>query len=109
MHSDPPNEQARRDFRVAGKEAEHLWAALRKLAGTVAAAKQLTRSGLQWAICHFEGDGGGRLPDVESNIAVGLKTPKAAQRPDGSGLRRITLAEYVRAWPALHEKGTTGV
>jgi site-specific recombinase XerC len=39
-----------------------------------------------------------------SNIAVGLKTPKTARRSDRSRLRRVTLAEYSRAWTVLDER-----
>jgi len=39
-----------------------------------------------------------------SNIAEGLKTPKAATRSDRSRLRRVTLAEYWRAWNVLEER-----
>ena len=35
------------------------------------------------------------------NIAEGLKTPKTARRSDRSCLRRVTLAEYYRAWTVL--------
>lgn len=38
------------------------------------------------------------------NIAEGLKTPKSARRSDRSRLRRVTLAEYLRAWTALDER-----
>src|SRR5450755_272862 len=41
---------------------------------------------------------------VTSNIATGLKTPKTARRSDRSRLRRVTLAEYLRAWTALEER-----
>ena len=39
-----------------------------------------------------------------SNIAEGLKTPRTARRSDRSRLRRVKLAEYVRAWAVLDER-----
>jgi len=39
-----------------------------------------------------------------SNIAAGLKTPKSARRSDRSRLRRVTLADYLRAWRVLEER-----
>ena len=41
---------------------------------------------------------------LTSNIASGLKTPKTARRSDRSRLRRVTLAEYLRAWTVLDER-----
>jgi integrase len=41
---------------------------------------------------------------LTSNIASGLKTPKTARRSDRSRLRRVTLAEYLRAWTVLEER-----
>lgn len=41
---------------------------------------------------------------LTSNIAEGLKTPKTARRSDRSHLRRVTLAEYFRAWAVLDER-----
>ena len=41
---------------------------------------------------------------IASNIAEGLKTPKAAKPSDRSRLLRVTLAEYLRAWTALGER-----
>lgn len=41
---------------------------------------------------------------LATNIAEGLKTPRAARRTDRSLLRRVTLAQYLRAWEALHER-----
>ena len=39
-----------------------------------------------------------------SKVASGLKTPKTARRSDRSRLRRVTLAEYLRAWTVLYER-----
>ena len=41
---------------------------------------------------------------LTSNIAEGLKTPKAAKRSDRSRLRRVTLAEYAQAWAVLEQR-----
>jgi site-specific recombinase XerC len=41
---------------------------------------------------------------LSTNIAEGLKTPKAAKRTDRSRLQRVTLAEYLRAWTVLEER-----
>jgi len=41
---------------------------------------------------------------LTANIAEGLKTPKAAKPSDRSRLRRVTLAEYLRAWTAVDER-----
>jgi integrase len=41
---------------------------------------------------------------LSANIAEGLKTPKAARRTDRSRLKRVTLAEYLRAWTVLDER-----
>jgi integrase len=41
---------------------------------------------------------------LTSNIASGLKTPKAARRSDRSRLRRVTLREYLQAWTVLEER-----
>ena len=41
---------------------------------------------------------------LTSNIASGLKTPRTARRSDRSRLRRVTLAEYLRAWTVLDER-----
>ena len=41
---------------------------------------------------------------LTANIAEGLKTPKAAKPWDRSRLRRVTLAEYLRAWTAVDER-----
>jgi site-specific recombinase XerC len=41
---------------------------------------------------------------LTSNIAEGLKTPRIARRSDRSRLRRVTLAEYFRAWSVLDER-----
>jgi hypothetical protein len=41
---------------------------------------------------------------LTTNMAEGLKTPKTARRSDRSRLRRVSLAEYVRAWTVLDER-----
>jgi integrase len=41
---------------------------------------------------------------LTSNIATGLKTPGMARRSDRSRLRRVTLAEYFRAWRVIDER-----
>ena len=41
---------------------------------------------------------------LTSNIAEGLKTPKAARRSDRFRLRRVSLAGYLRAWTVLDEQ-----
>jgi integrase len=41
---------------------------------------------------------------LTANIAGGLKTPGMARRSDRSRLRRVTLAEYLRAWSAIEER-----
>ena len=41
---------------------------------------------------------------LATNIAAGLKTPKTARRTDRSRLRRVTLADYARAWNVLNER-----
>jgi hypothetical protein len=41
---------------------------------------------------------------LTANVAEGLKTPKAAKPSDRSRLRRVTLAEYLRAWTAVDER-----
>src|SRR5262249_43735940 len=45
---------------------------------------------------------------ITCNIAAGLKPPKTARRSDRSGLRRVTLAEYLRAWTVLDERERLG-
>jgi len=41
---------------------------------------------------------------LATNIAEGLKTPRTARRTDRSQLRRVTLAQYLRAWVVLDER-----
>jgi integrase len=76
-------------------------AVLRQLAGTGLSYESVSK--VRFAM----GDMVKRMVAEEyltSNIASGLKTPKTARRSDRSRLRRVTLAEYSRAWNALDER-----
>jgi integrase len=89
------------ELRCRDLKAEHLRAVLRKLAGTGLSYESVSK--IRFAM----GDMVKRMVAEEyltSNIAVGLKTPKTARRSDRSRLRRVTLAEYSRAWNALDER-----
>jgi integrase len=89
------------ELRCRDLKAEHLRAVLRKLAGTSLSYESVNK--VRFAI----GDMVKRMVAEEyltSNIASGLKTPKTARRSDRSKLRRVTLAEYLRAWTALEER-----
>jgi site-specific recombinase XerC len=82
-------------------KAEHLRAALRKLAGTGLSYESVSK--VKFAM----GDMVKRMVAEEylpSNIAMGLKTPKTARRSDRSRLRRVTLADYARVWTVLDER-----
>jgi integrase len=82
-------------------KAEHLRAVLRKLAGTELSYESVSK--VRFAM----GDMVKRMVAEEYltyNIAAGLRTPKTARRSDRSRLRRVTLAEYVRAWSVLDER-----
>jgi integrase len=82
-------------------KAAHLRAVLRKLAGTSLSYESVSK--VRFAM----GDMVKRMVAEEyltSNIAAGLKTPKTARRSDRSCLRRVTLAEYLRAWTVLEER-----
>ena len=88
-------------LRCRDLKAEHLRAVLRKLAGTGLSYESVSK--VRFAM----GDMVKRMVAEQyltSNIAAGLKTPKTARRSDRSRLRRVTLAEYLRAWTALDER-----
>jgi site-specific recombinase XerD len=88
-------------LRCRDLKAEHLRSVLRKLA-----ASGLSYESVSQVRCAM-GDMVKRMVAEEyltSNIAEGLKTPKAARRSDRSRLRRVTLAEYLRAWRVLDER-----
>jgi len=89
------------ELRCRDLKAEHLRAVLRKLAGTGLSYESVSK--VRFAM----GDMVKRMLAEEyltSNIASGLKTPKTARRSDRSRLRRVTLAEYLRAWSVLDER-----
>ena len=89
------------ELRCRDLKAEHLRAVLRKLAGTDLSYESVSK--VRFAM----GDMVKRMVAEEylmSNIAAGLKTPKTARRSDRSRLRRVTLAEYLRAWTVLDER-----
>jgi site-specific recombinase XerC len=89
------------ELRCRDLKAEHLRAVLRKLAGTGLSYESVSK--VRFAM----GDMVKRMVAEEyltANIAAGLKTPKTARRSDRSRLRRVTLAEYLRAWTALEER-----
>ena len=89
------------ELRCRDLKAEHLRAVLRKLAGTGLSYESVSK--VRFAM----GDMVKRMVAEEyltSNIAAGLKTPKTARRSDRSRLRRVTLAEYLRAWSVLDER-----
>ena len=89
------------EMRCRDLKAEHLRAVLRKLAGTGLSYESVSK--VRFAM----GDMVKRMVAEEyltSNIATGLKTPKTARRSDRSRLRRVTLAEYLRAWTVLDER-----
>jgi integrase len=89
------------ELRCRDLKAEHLRAVLRKLAGTELCYESVSK--VRFAM----GDMVKRMVAEEyltSNIASGLKTPKTARRSDRSRLRRVTLAEYLRAWTVLDER-----
>jgi site-specific recombinase XerC len=82
-------------------KAEHLRAVLRNLADTGLSYESVSK--VKFAM----GDMVKRMVAEEylpSNIATGLKTPRTAKRSDRSRLRRVTLAEYLRAWTVLDER-----
>ena len=88
-------------LRCRDLKAEHLRTVLRKLAGSGLSYESVSK--VRFAM----GDMVKRMIAEEyltSNIAAGLKTPKTARRSDRSRLRRVTLAEYFRAWTVLDER-----
>jgi integrase len=88
-------------LRCRDLKAEHLRSVLRKLAGTGLSYESVSK--VRFAM----GDMVKRMVAEEyltNNIAAGLKTPKTARRSDRSRLRRVTLAEYLRAWTVLDER-----
>ena len=95
------------EIRCRDLKAEHLRGVLRKLAATGLSYESVSK--VRFAM----GDMVKRMVAEEylrSNLAAGLKTPKTARRSDRSRLRRVTLAEYLRAWTALARKtGTPGL
>jgi hypothetical protein len=83
------------------RKAEHLRTLLRKLAGTDLSYESVSK--VKFAMKDMVK----RMVAEEyltTNIAEGLKTPKTATRSDRSRLRRVSLAEYVRAWTVLDER-----
>jgi len=89
------------ELRCRDLKAEHLRAVLRKLAGTGLSYESVSK-----VKCAM-GDMVKRMVAEEyltANIAAGLKTPKTAKKSDRSRLRRVTLAEYLRAWTVLDER-----
>jgi site-specific recombinase XerC len=88
-------------LRCRDLKAEHLRTLLRKLAGTDVSYESVSK--VRFAMKDMVK----RMVAEEylaSNIAEGLKTPKTARRSDRSRLRRVTLAEYFRAWTVLDER-----
>ncbi len=89
------------ELRCCDLRAEHLRETLRKLAGEGLSRESVSK--VRFAI----GDMVKRMVAegyLGSNIAEGLKTPKAAKPSDRSRLRRVKLAEYLRAWMVLAER-----
>jgi hypothetical protein len=89
------------ELRCRDLKAEHLRAVLRRLAGTGLSYESVSK--VRFAM----GDMVKRMVAEEyltSNVAAGLKTPKTARRSDRPRLRRVTLAEYLRAWTVLDER-----
>ena len=89
------------ELRCRDLKAEHLRAVLRKLAGTGLSYESVSK--VRFAIGDMVK---GMVAEeyLTSNIAAGLKTPKTARRSDRSRLRRVTLADYLRAWTVLDER-----
>jgi integrase len=89
------------ELRCRDLKAENLREVLRKLAGAGLSYESVTK--VRFAM----GDMVKRMVAegyLMSNIAEGLKTPKSARRSDHSRLRRVKLAEYLRAWVVLDER-----
>jgi site-specific recombinase XerC len=88
-------------LRCRDLRAEHLRTVLRELAGAGLSYESVSK--VRFAM----GDMVKKMIAEEyltCNIAAGLKTPKTARRSDRSRLRRVTLAEYFRAWTVLDER-----
>jgi integrase len=88
-------------LRCRDLKAEDLRGVLRKLAATGLSYESVSK--VRFAM----GDMVKRMVAegyLTSNIAAGLRTPKTARRSDRSRLRRVTLAEYLRAWTVLDER-----
>jgi len=89
------------ELRCRDLTAEHLRMVLRKLASTGLSYESVSK--VRFAI----GDMVKKMIGEQYlvfNIAAGVKTPKTARRSDRSRLRRVKLAEYLRAWTALDER-----
>ena len=89
------------ELRCGDLKAEHLRAVLRQRAGAGLSYESVSK--VRFAM----GDMVKRMVAegyLTSNIAEGLKTPKAARRSDRSRLHRVTLAVYLRAWTVLEER-----
>jgi hypothetical protein len=88
-------------LRCRDLKAEHLRTLLRKLA-----VKDLSYESVSKVRCAMKDMVKKMVAEeyLTSNIAEGLKTPKTARRSDRSRLRRVTLAEYFRAWIVLDER-----
>jgi len=89
------------ELRCRDLKAEHLRSVQRKLAGAGLSYESVSK--VRFAM----GDMVKRMVAEEyltCDIAEGLKTPKMARRSDRSRLRRVTLAEYLRAWTVLGER-----
>ena len=89
------------ELRCRDLKAEHLRAVLRKVTSTGVSHESVNK--VRFAM----GDMVKRMVAEEclvSNIALGLKTPKSARKSDRSRLRRVTLADYLKAWTVLDER-----
>jgi integrase len=89
------------ELRCRDLKAEHLRGVLRSLAATGLSYESVSkvRFAMRDMVKRMVAEG-----YLTSNIAEGLKTPKTARRSDRSRLRRVTLAEYLRAWTILDER-----
>ena len=89
------------EIRCRDLKAEHLRAVLRNLASTGLSYESVSK--VRFAMHDMVK----RMVAEEylaTNIAEGLKTPKAARRSDRSRLRRVSLVDYFRAWKVLDER-----
>lgn len=89
------------ELRCRDLKAEHLRKVLRAVAATGVSYESVSkvRFAMKDMVKRMVAEG-----YLTSNIAEGLKTPKTARRSDRSRLRRVTLAEYFRAWTVLDER-----